>query len=785
MANYSVLLADIASAIYENHNNEIDALDLKGVLDEMVASLGDGYLLKKTLATPSTNPGTPDTNVAYFATQAGTYTNFDGIQVVAGEVALLCWDGSWTKLTTGAMSAGAIVDNLTTNDATKPLSAKQGKVLKDAQDATNAEVAALGQKAGVLYDGSITAGDTIFDTTYVKPGDIVYIRAKTLTEISVRVALYDSSNNVIASFSPKVSAIGDAIDFYIRIPEGFYTAKAEWHNYTLLAIANPESLKGAFVQRNIDNPLWRIGDMGLSGDGKNLSFNTSTTRVSMLPGMGVRCFPGDKIGLTDYTSGRRYYLYWITDAGLISTSGGWLTADHSVTAEADYFMLIRNNPETTILNANDLGKYFFIKRKEELDTENNIAGLNTNVTRIKGMLSEAVKNAISIADFEIGSVNISGSGWSYSANDSRIRTKQNFTYHLMPGTIISLLPAMTNYIAPNLVGPLFYVGWRRADGTYGNSGAWVDNFSVTEEGDYVLCLRFRDNHTLSSISELFKYLKIRSDFDDVLYKTENAQLPASYFKTINHRGYNTIAPENTLPAFALSKNKGFAMVETDIRQTWDGVYVLLHDTSINRTATNDDGTAIGSTINIADITYAQALTYDFGQWKDAKYAGTRIPTLEQFLVLCRNLGLHAYLELKLNTQAYVEGIVNLVNAYGMAGNVSYIGGSTALGYVKAVAPKARLGLVISDLASSDITAAQGLKSDDNEVFLTVWHYKNDATQLAAFAAAKAAGIPFEVWVINTEYETNQLDPYISGMTTNVFDASQMFFFRDLQDNTIF
>lgn len=147
MANYSELLNDINAAIYENNDQEIDALEVRAILREMVTSLGSGFLFKG-IATPS-SPGTsqaPDQNVFYLATTAGTYTYLGGLVVAAGEVAFLCYDGTWTKKSSALLSTGSIVDNTTTEDATKPLSAKQGKVLADAGAATAAEVTALGQE---------------------------------------------------------------------------------------------------------------------------------------------------------------------------------------------------------------------------------------------------------------------------------------------------------------------------------------------------------------------------------------------------------------------------------------------------------------------------------------------------------------------------------------------------------------------------------------------------------------------------------------------------------------
>lgn len=134
MANYSELLNDINAAIYENNDQEIDALEVRAILREMVTSLGSGFLFKG-IATPSGPTGTgtyePDQNVFYLATTAGTYTYLGGLVVAAGEVAFLCYDGTWTKKPSALLSTGSIADNLTTNDATKVLSAKQGKVLCD------------------------------------------------------------------------------------------------------------------------------------------------------------------------------------------------------------------------------------------------------------------------------------------------------------------------------------------------------------------------------------------------------------------------------------------------------------------------------------------------------------------------------------------------------------------------------------------------------------------------------------------------------------------------------
>lgn len=151
-------------------------------------------------------------------------------------------------------------------------------------------------------------------------------------------------------------------------------------------------------------------------------------------------------------------------------------------------------------------------------------------------------------------------------------------------------------------------------------------------------------------------------------------LQLNKIQVINHRGYDRIAPENTLSAFMLSKMKGYSWIETDVRSTSDSVIVLLHDSSINRTARNADGTKITKTFFINNITYADVLNYDFGIWKSKSYRGEKIPTLKQALKLCKRIDLKMTIEIK-SKDIVLADLVALVNQYGMSGRVEYLSGN--------------------------------------------------------------------------------------------------------------
>lgn len=68
--------------------------------DKILRSISKNALFAG-IATPTTDPGTPDGHVFYIATEAGTYSNFNGISVSDGEIAILEWEGSWVKKDTG------------------------------------------------------------------------------------------------------------------------------------------------------------------------------------------------------------------------------------------------------------------------------------------------------------------------------------------------------------------------------------------------------------------------------------------------------------------------------------------------------------------------------------------------------------------------------------------------------------------------------------------------------------------------------------------------------------
>jgi len=90
-----------------------------------------------------------------------------------------------------------------------------------------------------------------------------------------------------------------------------------------------------------------------------------------------------------------------------------------------------------------------------------------------------------------------------------------------------------------------------------------------------------------------------------------------------HRGASAVAPENTLAAFRVAAVAGADGVELDVQLSGDGVPVVLHDRTVDRTS--DGRGAVG------ELSLAEIRELDAGSWFGAAFAGEKIPTLAEVL----------------------------------------------------------------------------------------------------------------------------------------------------------
>ena len=96
-----------------------------------------------------------------------------------------------------------------------------------------------------------------------------------------------------------------------------------------------------------------------------------------------------------------------------------------------------------------------------------------------------------------------------------------------------------------------------------------------------------------------------------------------YPRVCAHRGFNTIAPENSMPAFGAAVALGAEEIEFDLWMTKDGELVSIHDPTLDRTS---DGTGI-----IGDYTLSELKKLDFGVKASEYFKGLEIITFEDIL----------------------------------------------------------------------------------------------------------------------------------------------------------
>jgi glycerophosphoryl diester phosphodiesterase len=109
-------------------------------------------------------------------------------------------------------------------------------------------------------------------------------------------------------------------------------------------------------------------------------------------------------------------------------------------------------------------------------------------------------------------------------------------------------------------------------------------------------------------------------------------------RVIGHRGAAATAPENTLAGIRQAAKLGAAWVEFDVKLTKDGHPILQHDRRLERTT---DGRG-----EVAATTLKDLRRLDAGSWFSPAFRGEPIPTFEEALAVCVELGLGVNVEIK-------------------------------------------------------------------------------------------------------------------------------------------
>lgn len=240
---------------------------------------------------------------------------------------------------------------------------------------------------------------------------------------------------------------------------------------------------------------------------------------------------------------------------------------------------------------------------------------------------------------------------------------------------------------------------------------------------------------------------------------------AAGVEIVAHRGASYDAPENTLVSVNLGWQQNADAVEIDIRLSSDGRIVAFHDKTTKRTAGGED-------IPLSGRTFADLRRLDAGSWKNAKFAGERIPTLDEILQTIPD-GKRLFIEIKTGPEILPE-LERVLDAAGKRPEQTPL---ISFSYETMEAAKRRFpGLKmywIVELKRDESTGqwtptAQELAAKAKQAGLDGIDFGNSPAVDAEFVRTiKDAGLEVYVWTVNDAEKARHFrDIGVMGITTD-------------------
>lgn len=371
-----------------------------------------------------------------------------------------------------------------------------------------------------------------------------------------------------------------------------------------------------------------------------------------------------------------------------------------------------------------------------------------------------------------GGITISDSGWTRAYDNSRAGTSIDNPYHLKAGDIIHL----TNYSLVTM-----YIGYKDSNNEYHHAGWLQNDFVVPYDCDCAICLRYVNERTILNCAELTQYLKIYNK--DSLWavvdknKTNIINLENNV-KAINHQGFNYLAPNQTLESYKIAKKFGFKYVECDVLKTSDGVYVLNHDNDISVTGIfynieDTTPTLVSTETLISNLTYEQLYeNYEMRKSLTSDYPVCKIAKFEDFITLCKKIGLHPYIEIKTGGSADTLAMYNIVKNNGMLNDVTWISVTwNYLNQIRSYYSSARIGLIVNSIDQTAITNLNNISGTGEKFIDANYQYlTNDAINLC-----KTNNVNLEIWIVNSYNTINTMNKYITGVTSDTLNAARILY----------
>ena len=230
-----------------------------------------------------------------------------------------------------------------------------------------------------------------------------------------------------------------------------------------------------------------------------------------------------------------------------------------------------------------------------------------------------------------------------------------------------------------------------------------------------------------------------------------------------HRGFSSRYPENTMPAFRAALDSGAEGLEFDVQLTRDGIPVVIHDESLNRTGNVDKA--------VEDCTLKELRLVDVSYRYRGAMDPVPVPTLEEYFDLVRNRQFVTDIELKTGIREYPgieEKVIEMVRAFGLSDRVLF---SSFNHYTmlrcKNLAPEIPCGLLYDCRIAYPHRYVKALGLD----YLHPWHVLLTSEELAAQEGSE--GVINNPWTVDDPDRMKTLlsSPAVGYLITNCPDRA--------------
>ena len=227
--------------------------------------------------------------------------------------------------------------------------------------------------------------------------------------------------------------------------------------------------------------------------------------------------------------------------------------------------------------------------------------------------------------------------------------------------------------------------------------------------------------------------------------------------TVAHRGVSGLETENTAAAFVAAGNRSYYGIETDMRKTADGRFVILHDDDLVRVA--------GEKIVPEEVTLSllsEIVLFDKDGTKSRK--DLRLPTLEDYIKICKKYEKHCVLELKSEfTEEDTARYVEIIKSLDYLDSVTFISFKYSnLVHLRRLLPGQSIQYLFSEMSDERIEKllAEHFDADINYKALTEEN----------IAALHEKGIKVNCWTVdNPEIAERLVGWGVDYITTNILE----------------